>query len=385
MFFTPITIVEIPAIVKKRICAKNLSNGTEIFNNHLHICKSNFNTTPLKQKRMPKSFDRVSRKKQVMKTNKLKIAVVLSAACAMTFSACKKENMEPMSNNPANEKRPLHFSFEIRSNEGFRQGIEDPGFTVINRNTYGASFIGEVHLSVHGELNSMYPSGMNGYGQSPEVGITAITYNEISTHYPMIYFTAHPTSGVTGNSFRIQYSGFDMNVDEIEVNPDDSQVYALATYGSTKALYKLVPNTTTGIADATWMGELFHNFAVNGYIGGSIAFVQDQTTAAWHLSFTSESTVYSTLGIVQWNYTVGTSSIASDATAHPNCYYASGIANAGTGNINTVAFNGDVYFARDNETLYKFVPASGGGSSTVTSIGSISASHDFGPDTEISF
>ncbi len=307
-----------------------------------------------------------------MKKQQLKKIVLFSALTALSFASCKKEEqVKPEATNPARSAKIL--GDEIRSNEGYLFGL--PIGATINENKINATYLGSYKITTNSDYTSTYPAGMKGYAEyfNGGFGTTAITYNEATTHYPMITYVADPTYG--GNSFRIKNGGTDFNVDEIEVNPADGYVYAVGYHLTSIGLYRLVPNLSTGNADATYMGELFHNYTTNGYNSGSIAFVQDQTSLAWYLAFTNESAHYTGLGygILEWNFTVGSTSIAADAS-HPNSNY-TGV--SGTGNINSVAMHGILYLARDGQTLYSL--PSGSGAHTAVSIGTIAANNDFGP------
>ncbi|XZF12756.1 hypothetical protein ACTHGU_13290 [Chitinophagaceae bacterium MMS25-I14] len=303
-----------------------------------------------------------------MKKNVTITTMAMIAACAGLFS-CHKTSTQQTAKPAAREVRssgmpPEAYTDYIISNDGYCPTCIENIHATLNVNTLNPSYSNAENIT--GFFGST--TGMKGYAEWN--GIKALTYGDAqNNNKPMLRILAHPNGAMLGSFPLVSASGGGMFVEEIEVNPADNNIYALAANGFSKAIYRI--DVQNGVAQTTLIGNVFANAAVNGYLSGSIAFVQDQTTLQWRLAFTHESS----LGLLTWNYIISNGALSGDHYHGDETH--TGVSKMYTGKINTVSFYGRLYLARDYDTLYSLVP--GGGTATAQPGGVIDAANDFAP------
>ncbi|MNJ97496.1 hypothetical protein D3C87_152460 [compost metagenome] len=274
-----------------------------------------------------------------MKRITIKAVAIVSAGLALGLTACKKETIKPgrfvKKDVPETAAKPV-YSEGIFSNDGYSDpytlitgfyqfwglapGQQAPG-------TYAVSDAGTGTVTGCGAATDVYV-----YACRTSTGVQLLEGPYYST----------PIFNTAGNIFTPL-------IEEIEIHPVTHQVYLLVSEGGAKRIYVVDPSAGTGTATLVTVNSasnIFNSTMMNGYKSGSIAFVPDGS-GGFEFVFSSESTVYSTLGIVSWHFSLSGTNLTSIAANHRT--YA-GI--PGTGKINTTYGNGKLYFARDASTLY---------------------------------
>ncbi|MCW3070472.1 MAG: hypothetical protein JWO44_362 [Bacteroidetes bacterium] len=118
-------------------------------------------------------------------------------------------------------------------------------------------------------------------------------------------------------------------------------------------------------------GTVFGNPSGNGYKSGSIAFVPNGS-GGYYLVFSSESTVYSSLGLVCWYFTISGTTLSIQSSL--NRTY-TGLPTSSTTKINTCYGDGKFYFARDAGAVYSL----GSSNNSITNESfSVTNAYDFG-------
>ncbi len=278
-----------------------------------------------------------------MKRITMKAATIVSASLALGLTACKKENMKTTANpgkfvkkeTPETAAKPV-YSEGIFSNDG----VIDP-YNLITG-----------YYQVWGPSPGQQPTGT--YPASDAGTGTVLGCGAATNKYVYAYRGSNGVQYLDGSYFSTPIFNtagnlFTSVIEEIEIHPVTNQVYLLVTVSNAKRIFVVDPAAGTGIATPVTVNgaaNIFNSALINGYKSGSIAFVPDGS-GGYEFVFSSESTVYASLGIVSWHFSLSGTNLTS-ITANHRTY--AGI--PGTGNINTTYGNGKLYFARDASTVY---------------------------------
>lgn len=241
--------------------------------------------------------------------------------------------------------------------------------------------------------------GIGGCMQSPELATDMKCYGAGANYQAIGYNLPDGskraswlwyTDGSVSTATTVTYNNNYLQLDEIEINPDNGLVYAIASIGVSKCLFVIDPATGFAtlvqyqLSNGSVVSAIFSNAVTNGYKSGSLAFVENvpgDANQGHHIAYATESSVYASQGIVVWNFLLslyqGNPVVISANTIFPNTTYnAATIPGAQTGNINIVSLHGIIYFARDNSPLYQL---NGTNSATQLGTANIAAANDFGP------
>ncbi len=281
-----------------------------------------------------------------MKRTTMKVVTIVSASLALGLTACKKETLETTENsgkftkkeNPETTEKIL-YEEGIFSNDGY----SDPTTLITG------------YYQIFGPLPGQKPTGTLSV---IDAGTGTVTGCGAATNFYVYAFR-----GVTGTQVLEGTSlfstvittaagtAFTPVIEEIEVHPVTHDIYLLVSESGAKRIYVVDLSVAPGIGVAKLVtvngaSNAFNNTGGNGYKSGSITFVPDGS-GGYEFVFSSESTVYASLGIVSWHFSLSGTNLTSIVANHRT--YA-GI--PGTGKINTTYGNGKLYFARDASTLY---------------------------------
>lgn len=305
-----------------------------------------------------------------MKAIKRTAAVAISALAVMALGSCQKSDLKP--ENPVsavsaadhNLKKPV-YDAGIRSNQGYPStGTTDRAYYRLYYNTA----LGQQPIVNYG-FGGDAGSTIRGYTAGPATEIFAYNLGG----YNVIDYNGSDNLIMNGASY------FTGTIEEIEMDPGSGYVYALCKVGyNSIQVWRIDPST--GAAVQMLYGTtptFFYNPVGNGYKSGSLAFVPDGS-GGYYMVLSSESTVYASLGIVCWYFTISgtTASVVSSLSKTFLGLPATGTT-GGTG-INTTYGDGKMYFARDAGEVYS-LPTTGSGASTGTDEGfSVTNANDFG-------
>lgn len=281
-----------------------------------------------------------------MKSITIKAATIISASLALGLTACKKETVKTTAGNgkfikketSETAERPV-YSEGIFSNDGYT----DP-YNMITG-----------FYQMWGPSPGQQPTGtfpVSDAGTGTVVGCGAAT-----DFYVYAYRSTSGLQLLEGSSIfstviiTAAGTAFAPVIEEIEVHPVTHEIYLLVSESGAKRIYVVDLSVGGGTGVATLVtvngaSNAFNNTGGNGYKSGSITFVPDGS-GGYELVFSNESTVYASLGIVSWHFSLSGTNLTSVIANHRT--YA-GI--PGTGKINTTYGNGKLYFARDASTLY---------------------------------
>ncbi|HEY0030960.1 MAG TPA: hypothetical protein VGC65_09400, partial [Bacteroidia bacterium] len=250
-----------------------------------------------------------------MKKNFTIVAVAV-AILGLGLSSCKKENLTPDGVNPAAMSDETNASDEANRSYTYYSGI-------ISNNGYPTAGSTEMgYFSTNAYWGQMAPT------TQPFGGSTTSTVKGLAATKQSIVFAYVGADGVTylnfghntiananyadaGQDIPVLLNGttlFTYPIEEIEIDPITLDVYALTRVGNSIKLYRIegissaAPGTATVV---TYNGSttIFNNPLSNGYKWGSICFVPNGN-GTFRFVFASESTVYASLGIVTWHYTL---------------------------------------------------------------------------------
>lgn len=274
-----------------------------------------------------------------MKRITIKAATIVSASLALALTACKKETVKPgrfvKKEVPETAAKPV-YNEGIFSNDGYI----DPYTLITGYYQFWGPSPGQ-HATGTYSVSDAGTGIVTGCGAATDVYVYAC---RTSTGVQLLegpYYST-PIFNTAGNIFTPL-------IEEIEIHPVTHHVYLLVSEGGAKRIYVVDPSAGTGTATLVTVNgasNIFNSTMINGYKSGSIAFVPDGS-GGYEFVFSSESTVYASLGIVSWHFSLSGTTLTSIAANHRT--YA-GI--PGTGKINTTYGNGKLYFARDASTLY---------------------------------
>jgi hypothetical protein len=325
-----------------------------------------------------------------MKKNITTATIALAILTSLAVTSCKKTEMVPneaeatsVTNegtqlNENNAKGPL-FIAGILSNNGFpSNGSTECGF-------YSASNapIGQAPATIH-PFGGLITSTVKCFAAT--TAFQAFIYRGLDNNLHMQSGTTALDGTFIGNDYTLLLNGttlFNLAIEEIEVMPGTTDVYALVRYSNTIRLYKIdATGNVTLMSNSNGSTTIFNSTNTNGYKSGSICFAPSFSNPSLiQLVFTNESTVYSSLGLVSWHFNISGNIYTSSPSDHRTYSTAtSGIPGAQTGKINT-AYNtetNEFYFARDNSNLYKLNQSANNTSATQLTTTPLINSNDFG-------
>jgi hypothetical protein len=328
-----------------------------------------------------------------MKTTKVNSVLALSAVAILSLTSCQKKELAPA--NVGSGSATTTQNGGTLSKPTYDEGIR----SVTNLTSGANASIGYVQLVVSSYVNNGASSRTFGLGgdainattakcYGAAAGIEAVVYNgadgyaRISVNSGLGGSAAAGTNSIGGSGAVILIAGATpttLRFEEIEINPADGQAYGIVKNGNQIQLYRIATDGSGTATVITYNGnaEIFHNPNGNGYKSGSICFVETPVNSGtYELAFANESTVYSTLGIVVWRYSIMGNTVVVNGP-HNATYAPSLIPGAQTGKINTASVRGQLFFARDNSQMYQL-----NGTNSVTPIAitpsNTANSNDFG-------
>ena len=290
--------------------------------------------------------------------NKKRISglITLVALAVVALSSCNKLDIEPtIEGNNIEEK--VNDENNVTKNVTYQAGIvSNDGYPIANQTKsgfyrlYSNVSIGQQTPTLYPFGNyiagSTYPTVMVGCAATKNLKVYAFKDNQGVTWLQSDQGHQVPVLNVAGDNL------FTLPIEEIEIYPNSTDVYLLCK-GSSMSLYRvnLISGTTT-LMTYNGVGNIFNNTLGNGYKSGSIAFVPN-TDGTFRLVYTTESNVYSYLGLVTWHYNISGSTLQIQSSLNRTyTTAATGIGGAQSGKINTTFGDGKFYFARDNSPLY---------------------------------
>ena len=297
-----------------------------------------------------------------MKKNKITALLAVSACAVLSLGSCKKSDLEPQ--NPAaptanhNLKNQV-YDAGIRSNQGYPvTGTTDMAYYRLYYNTA----LGQQAIVNYSYFGGDASSTVRGYAAGAATEIFAYKYSG----YNFINYNGSVNLIMNGVNY------FTPIIEEIEMDPSSGYVYALCRSGNSIQLWRIDSSGAATQMTYNGSGTVFNNPTVNGYKSGSLAFVPNPS-GGFYIVFSNESTVYASLGIVSWYYTISGTTIS--VVSSQNKTY-TGLPGAGTGNINTTYGDGKLYFARDGGAVYSLSLTT---SNTITNEGfTVTNANDFG-------
>jgi hypothetical protein len=285
-----------------------------------------------------------------MKKNTIPAVLTFSAFVVLGLSSCKKNDLTPTTSPVDQNVNPVTknvlYEAGIQSNQGY------PVDGQTNRGYYRMASNGSLgqqpvvnYAYFGGKATSTDPNGIKGFAATKNTavyayktidGVTFLNYN--GTDIPVL---------LNGTTL------FNYPIEEIEIYPITMEVFALAKVGSNMQVYRIDASGTATIMMVNGAYNIFNNTLGNGYKSGSICFVPNNPEeTSFRLVYTSESQVYSSLGLVLWNFDIAGNNLTSHGGNTTYSTGTSGIPGALTGKINTTYGEGNFYFARDNSNLY---------------------------------
>ncbi len=294
-----------------------------------------------------------------MKKNITLVAAALTVL-SLGITSCKKENITPDGvGSTASSSEGLNKTYTFYSGIMSNNGFPSAGTTAMGYYSTN-SFFGQM-APTNMPFGGLTTSAVKGLAATTKsivfayVGSDAVTYlNFGHTGFNNANYSD------AGTDVPVLLNGttlFNYPIEEIEIDPISLDVFALARVGNAIKLYRIggIGSASPGTATVMTYGastNIFNNPLGNGYKWGSICFVLNNDGTTYRLVYSTESTVYASLGIVTWHYTVSGNTLNVMSSMNRTYSAATSTIPAGTG-INTAYGNGKLYVARNNGNLYE--------------------------------
>ena len=309
-----------------------------------------------------------------MKKNKISGLFATALLTTVVLTSCNKEEMTPTQKGTEQEEsidnpilKNITYMAGIISNDGYPvAGQTKSNYYRMYSNVSVGQQAPTYYTFGGGVAGAGYPTVMTGCAATKNTKIFAYKDDQGVTYLQSDMGAIVPVLTSGGAAL------FTYPIEEIEVYPNSQDVYALCKVGSSMQLYRISMNDGIAVlmsyitSPTTTSPNMFNNTLGNGYKSGSITFCPidpANPNTAYKLVYTTESNVYSALGIVTWHYDIVAGNKYQIRSSENRTYTTaiSGIAGAMTGKINTTYGDGKFYFARDNGALYtiNLVPATG--------------------------